>query len=393
MLSPQQEQALDKVNQWFKSRSKKPFILFGAAGTGKTTLAKHFAQGLTDKVFFAAFTGKAAHVLEKKGCPGARTIHSLIYKPCPRSRKYLKELERQALEGDGSDRIEKEIEEEKENLKSPKFILNEDSELKDAKLLILDECSMIPNYMGEDLLSFGCPILVLGDPHQLPPVKGTGFFNKEDPDFLLTEVHRQAADNPIIRLATDIRMYKEIHDDYGPEVLVTNKDYFVENVRPTIRPPTQVIVGKNKTRHRANDILREIIFGYTDVMPLSTDRVICLRNNHEKGLLNGAQFEVNNAWRRDDDNYIEMELFGIDEGDFKLVKCHPEIFKRQEVDYKYNNEAEHFDFANAITCHKAQGSEWDDVVVIDESTTFGHNARKWLYTAVTRASKTLVLVR
>ena len=58
---------------------------------------------------------------------------------------------------------------------------------------------MVDEDLGRDLLSFGKPVLVLGDPAQLPPVKGGGFFTEAEPDVMLTEVHRQAADNPIIR--------------------------------------------------------------------------------------------------------------------------------------------------------------------------------------------------
>ena len=81
-------------------------------------------------------------------------------------------------------------------------MLNAESALRDAKLLVLDEVSMVGPEMARDLLAFGKPILVLGDPGQLPPVKGEGAFNTDEPDVLLTEVHRQAGDSAIIRLAT-----------------------------------------------------------------------------------------------------------------------------------------------------------------------------------------------
>src|SRR5499427_10588643 len=84
-FSPQQDAALKAVADWLKAkpgRGNTPLIfrLFGYAGTGKTTLAKHFAAGVDGKVLFAAFTGKAAQVMRSKGCQGASTIHSLIYK-------------------------------------------------------------------------------------------------------------------------------------------------------------------------------------------------------------------------------------------------------------------------------------------------------------------------
>src|SRR5262252_10348710 len=85
-FSPHQDAALRAVAGWLKSkpgrgRTPQVFRLFGYAGTGKTTLAKHVAEGVDGKVVFAAFTGKAALVMRRKGCAGASTIHSLIYKP------------------------------------------------------------------------------------------------------------------------------------------------------------------------------------------------------------------------------------------------------------------------------------------------------------------------
>ena len=85
-----------------------------------------------------------------------------------------------------------------------------------AKLVIIDECSMVGAELGRDLLSFGVPVLVLGDPAQLPPVEDAGFFTNGQPDIMLSEVHRQAADNPIIRLSMDVReavVFRQVPSD------------------------------------------------------------------------------------------------------------------------------------------------------------------------------------
>jgi ATP-dependent exoDNAse (exonuclease V) alpha subunit len=95
---------------------------------GKTTLAKHIAEGVDGEVVFGAYTGKAALVLRSRGCTDASTIHSLIY----RSR-----------EGD-------------EN--GPQFVLNRSSSAAKADLIIIDECSMVDEELGRDLLSFGRPV-------------------------------------------------------------------------------------------------------------------------------------------------------------------------------------------------------------------------------------------
>ena len=127
------------------------------------------------KVLFAAFTGKAALVMRSKGCERASTIHSLIYK----TRESGEEM--------------------------PSFDLWDDAPASKASLIVIDECSMVDAELGRDLMSFGVPLLVLGDPAQLPPIQGGGFFTDAEPDAMLTEVHRQAEDNPIIRLSMDIR--------------------------------------------------------------------------------------------------------------------------------------------------------------------------------------------
>src|SRR3954469_18553543 len=173
--SPQQDAALKAVAEWLRRGDKPVFRLFGYAGTGKTTLARHIAEGVDGDVAFGAYTGKAALVLRSKGCADASTIHSMIYRS------------RESDEG------------------GPQFVLNRQSAAAKADLIVIDECSMVDEELGRDLLSFGRPVLVLGDPAQLPPVKGGGFFTEAEPDIMLTEVHRQAQDNPIIRMSMAIR--------------------------------------------------------------------------------------------------------------------------------------------------------------------------------------------
>ncbi len=179
-FSPHQDAALNAVANWLKDEpgsngTPQVFRLFGYAGTGKTTLARHLAEHADGEVKFAAFTGKAASVMRGKGCKGASTIHSLIY----RARESGEEI--------------------------PSFDLWDDAPASKAELIVIDECSMVDAELGRDLLSFGVPVLVLGDPAQLPPIQGGGFFTEAEPDVMLTEVHRQAEGDPIIRLSMNIR--------------------------------------------------------------------------------------------------------------------------------------------------------------------------------------------
>src|SRR5256714_10570702 len=184
-FTPHQDSALKAVAGWLKAKPGKNgtppiFRLFGYAGTGKTTLARHIADGVDGEVKFAAFTGKAALVMRNKGCDNASTIHSLIY----RARE--------------------------SGVEQPSFELWDDAPASKAKLIVIDECSMVDAELGRDLMSFDCPLLVLGDPAQLPPIQGGGFFTDAEPAAMLTEVHRQAQDDPIVRMSMDVRERREL---------------------------------------------------------------------------------------------------------------------------------------------------------------------------------------
>src|SRR4051812_19901697 len=254
-FTPHQESALKAVAAWLKAkpgRNGTPpvFRLFGYAGTGKTTLARHIADGVEGEVKFAAFTGKAALVMRNKGCDNASTIHSLIY----RARE--------------------------SGVEQPSFELWDDAPASKASLIVIDECSMVDAELGRDLISFGVPLLVLGDPAQLPPIQGGGFFTDAEPDAMLTEVHRQAADNPIVRLSMDIREGRELEPGIYGETQVVSK----QSLDPArVLEADQVLVGRNATRRAYNSRMR-LRRGFEGEMPLTGDKLVCLRNNKRKGL-------------------------------------------------------------------------------------------------------------
>jgi exodeoxyribonuclease V len=373
-FSPQQDDALKAVGRWLTAGTPQVFRLFGYAGTGKTTLARHFAEGLDGVVQFAAFTGKAAQVLRSKGAANARTIHSLIYRP--------RGEESVADETTGKTSV------------SPTFALNRQSPIAKAKLVVIDECSMVDEQLGRDLLSFGTPVLVLGDPGQLPPVSGGGFFTDAEPDFLLTEIHRQARDNAIIRLAQDVREGREfMRGDYG-QAQVIGRD---EVSREMVLAADQVLVGTNRTRRRYNARLRELK-GFSAVFPQAGDKLVCLRNDPAKGLLNGSLWKVMTSSPETTKPGINL-LVAPDEDDpdrgVAKIKLLKDVFNdpNAELPWQTRKRYDDFDFGYALTVHKAQGSQWNSVVLFDESWAFKDTRQRWLYTAVTRAAETLTVVR
>ncbi|PSH69881.1 ATP-binding protein [Phyllobacterium brassicacearum] len=373
-LSPQQDEALRDVSKWLKDGRSPIFRLFGYAGTGKTTLARYFAEHIEGDVQFAAFTGKAAQVLRSKGATNARTLHSLIYRP----------------------RGEEAVEDETTGKTSiaPTFSLNRQSPVAKAKLIVVDECSMVDEQLGRDLMSFGTPILVLGDPGQLPPISGGGFFTEHEPDFLLSEIHRQARDNPIIRLALDVREGREFsYGDFGAAKVISKTDVTQELVLGA----DQVLVGTNRTRRRYNQRLRELK-GFSASFPQAGDKLVCLRNDPAKGLLNGSLWKVMTSSRETVKPGINLLVAPEDEepgrgvAKIKLLKAQFED-PDTEIPWQTKKRFDDFDYGYALTTHKAQGSQWDDVVLFDESYAFRDTRERWLYTAITRAAERLTVVR
>lgn len=404
-----QEAALKKAHDWFHNSSDQVFYWFGYAGTGKTTLAKHLASGIDGEVIFAAYTGKAAHVLKTKGCGNARTIHSLIYKSRDKSRKRLKELEAQLAEllkelrdhGLTEDEIKdhirvktfkREIKNETDNSDQPHFVINHESDILGASLVVIDECSMVDQRMGEDLLSFGVKILVLGDPAQLPPVGGAGYFTEGiRPDVMLTEIHRQANESPILRLATMLR------NQQMPSVGQYGDDCFVHAAGTRLDPELvlsfdQLLVGRNKTRHSSNRRIRALK-GFEGDYPQVEDRLVCLRNDNELGLLNGQIFhvtDVNGVY----DRKVAMSVCPEDHPMSIDVHAHEHHFlgKSDELKWFEKREAQEFDFGYALTVHKSQGSQWNSVLLFDESGSFKKDRWRWFYTGVTRAAEKVTIL-
>lgn len=402
--SPQQAQALKSVQEWLldPSPDRQVYYLAGYAGTGKTTLARHLAEQHDGKTQFCAYTGKAALVMRNAGCEGACTIHSLIYRSRGKSKLRLHTMEaelaelvqmpeRNAAEDARVVFLRRAIAEETESVKQPSFTVNEESDLQYKDLLIVDEVSMVDTRMGEDLLRFGVKTLILGDPAQLPPVFGSGFFTKREPDMVLTEIHRQAQDNPIIRLASRVRAGESLAlGDYGDSQVIGIKD--VDGNR--FIKADQILVGRNATRHAYNDRMRKRL-GYEGLYPVKGDKLLCLRNDREAGLLNGS------LWRTDDCVQVDGErlmlsLTSFDGADEKVdceawtMRFEPDL-RDEKGDFFVLREADEFGYGYALTVHKAQGSQWDDVTILDE----WHqrdSRRQWLYTAITRAAKRVTVV-
>lgn len=397
--SPQQEDGLDYIEEWLRrppTIGEQVLKLFGYAGTGKTTLAQEVNAMVGGGALSCAYTGKAASVMARKGLPGATTVHRLIYTPVGDGKKRVLELEeelrlllRVAEKSLGLSKrlaaVQRSLSEARSN-SGPQFVLKEESEVSGAPLVILDECSMVGERMAEDLLSFGVRLLVLGDPAQLPPVRGTGYFIQGQPHVMLTEVHRQAKGNPIIEIATAVREGRTpALGDYGRTRVVSRvsaEDAVAHH---------QVLCGTNKKRRAINARHREID-GRSGPYPEAGERLMCLKNDHKEGLLNGTVWNTT-ADAVPDDNGLVFLRVAPEEGDADMgVPAVASLFTDEEAGADWRTRGQQFTYGYAATVHKAQGSQWDDVLLFDDWPS-RETHRNWLYTGVTRAAERLTLVR
>ena len=365
-FSKQQSKAYEAVGRWLKNGTdhQQVFRLFGYAGTGKTSIARRIAEQIDGKVVYAAFTGKAALRMAQVGCADASTIHSLIY---------IYVGPRYSPTG---------------------FELNPDSAAASAALIVIDECSMVGQTLAEDLLSFGRPVLVIGDPGQLPPVDGPGYFMRDKPDIMLTEIHRQAENDPIIQLATLARQGKKLPIGEFGRSRVLGKD----DEPSTNAPFDMVLCGTNRIRCGHN-LRRRCTEGRSDVFPEPGEQLICLRNDNRLVIRNGEIFRVDATLGIDSETQrlglVVQSLDLPDRAPIKVnvpIQCFTNPAAKPE---RVSKGSQFFDYAYAVTVNKSQGSQWPNVLVFDESKSWDREGAKqgknWLYTAITRASESVTI--
>jgi exodeoxyribonuclease-5 len=370
---------------WNTDANREPFITVGGfAGTGKTTVIAEFRTQLaklsdSTKIAFCSYTGKAARVLQNrlktheslKITDSVGTIHSLMYSP---------------IEDDKTQEI---VGWEKRK------------EIK-ADLIVIDEASMVDEFIWNDLLSYGIPIVAVGDHGQLPPVRGS-FNLMENPQVKLEKIHRQSEGNPIIMVSLIARTEGKIDiGRYGDKVRKVNR-YDPEareqigTILDSYTADTMILCGYNTTRVDLNKYIRKQRGFETDI-PKSRDRIICLRNNHTAQIYNGMLGTVEKVDMRSDGNYfIEANLDGEDypyRGDILAEQFHATAGMNFTKDRKITMKFDLFDFGYALTVHKAQGSQARRVILFEErfSKMSDDEWRRWLYTGVTRAEEELIIV-
>jgi len=421
-LSTEQNKAVNSVAEWFSDPFKQSFYLGGLAGTGKSTLISPIVEKLglnLEQIAIVAPTAMAAKVVRRKlngwGIQtGASTIHKAIYQPRLTKPEVIEmELARAQVQlsaTPGNKYAQARVKLLETNLERAydindiKFRLNPDSTIVNTKLIIVDESSMVGKEVAEDLKSFDIPILAIGDPGQLQPVGDVPGLCIGRPDALLTEIHRQAQDNPIILYSHLVRTGQTMpYGDYGAlKIIRPSEDHY------TCAPDrdAQIIVGMNRTRWEITSVLRRMA-GFESSAPQQGEPLIVCKNSREHtDLVNGtfltstrdhAELEsgrscvVISAKDEDDAPFTLKTYQGLFEEHEHREKNFSSASKKEA--FKARMKLHHLDFGWVMTCHKAQGSQWRSVIVHDESRVFKDDALNWMYTAATRAEEELIVVR
>lgn len=451
-LSEDQQDAYDTIRDWIDSASASPTLSCGGyAGTGKTTLLSVLAKDSSiGPVAFVAYTGKAASVLGRKlkshdvitrsktlkrsdgdfddfdddfggdfAPPFCGTIHSLIYRPCDcinEGEIKLNDLGEPVLDPATGKPAVITVERPCKKCGERRFHRREDLDAH-YRLIVVDEASMVSDDMLDDLRGFGVPILAVGDHGQLPPVRGTGSLMQR-PDIRLERIHRQAEGNPIIALSKAIRETGDFDRSFenGKQLLFKKLRDLPTLVRERYSSVTAaqlfdmaLISYTNKRRCGLNQMVREARGIDDDVPPRKGEQLICLRNmkpifNGMRGvLLDDTDFNKRYPWQLVGtvdfpEDGLAARSIAMCAYQFARDKTFENADEIREVAgeasiYNMRTAGNLFDFGYALTCHKSQGSGWNDVIVLAE--TYGlpeDTARRWKYTAVTRSSNRLTVL-
>lgn len=390
VLTKKQEQGLKLCIEKYLN-NERYCVISGYAGAGKSTLVKVIIENLPNinparDVTYACFTGKAAQVLLKKGNKNVTTLHKLLYESIPKP--------------DGT------------FFRKPKPSIS-------YKVVVVDEVSMAPRKLMELLFKHDVFIIALGDPFQLPPVdkdQDNGLLN--NPDIFLDEIMRQSLDSEIIQLSMKIRNHEPIDFSQGHDAIVMSKKDLNTGV---LQWADQILVATNATRVSINNQMRNLLGRGSS--PESGDKVICLRNywetfaNNEDPLVNGTIGYISDVY----ETYNKLPRWAggttIEVLNAKFISDSGANFRELQMDkkqiltgnrcldfktiYKLNSNRRtqslvpmEFTYGYAITYWKAQGSEWDKVVILEEQFPYDKETHaRAMYTAITRASERLVWVR
>ena len=414
LLSKDQIEAKNTILDWIHSSRRATYITMGGyAGTGKSSLIAEVRKSLPPrwKVAFCAYTGKASGVMKDKLISAnainnndyVGTIHSLCYRPREDPDTKLIVFERVPYIG--------------------------------YDLIVVDEASMVNKELFNDLRSYGIPMLFVGDHGQLPPISTDDFNLMSNPLIRLEEVHRFGNNNALLDLSVMAR-----NGDSIPFKVFDDKVAKVKESDPLVNDFIQnhlgdfsdgvCLCGTNNTRVDVNQLIRlnlGVIEDIDDKIPRIGDRVVCLKNNKNlvEPIYNGMLGRLESIGTVDKFDEAYMVRVNVDDGfthdgmvakqhfgemkysadgkefvtmkELMNLKTNLTVMERKRLRGKLGKRKiylDAFDFGYCLTVHKAQGSEWGNVLLFEETSGYWDSdyRNKWLYTAVTRSSDRLLII-
>lgn len=380
-LSREQNDVIDGIVEWYRSPGGKKFtVVSGYAGTGKTQTISRL-HAVLDSMFrgiriaYATLTAKAALVLREKGILEAQTMHSLMYDA--------------VVSKDKKGHVH--------------IVFHRKSSLP-CGLVVIDEASMVSEDLFNDLLDFGKPVIFVGDSFQLPPVSGSfNIMDDSNVDFRLTHIFRQDGCSEIIDMSERIRNGEPVPFKKTGEVTKTT----VKDLAPgEMMSYNQILTGKNSTRVKFNEIYRTEA-GFSSVLPQRGERIVFLRNHRQSGVFNGQQAAITDMPVVVGRDLLEVRYMPIFNDVFDMLDARErratvsslcfnnqkaaDVMLGKSVGKSGDAGVEFADFAYVVSVHKFQGSQAENILILDDC--FGvwdkELRQRWLYTAVTRAEKTV----
>ena len=376
-FNEQQEEAFFKLLHSIFTNKDKSFVLSGVSGSGKTKLINNLANFLLNdlnlSVNVTALTGKAVMNIRKHLNANIRTgtLHGFLTE-C----KYYNKEDYYF-----------------DFLDNKQFYVHFNK-----SVFIIDESSMIPQTFLDYLLEKeGIILIFVGDKEQLGPIGKNDINIMNYYDYHLDKIER--TNNDIVDLSKKVRETGKIPKNFNsPNVEIINRNEpSLDWIKKNISKFDVMICGTNRTKDRLNVMAREAE-GFESEMPEIGETIVCRKNYHDmkksKPIYNGELFEVINHYPKNKISKVICYEIVPKHSNFNepyLVYFHPETWNQREVNtkkfdikqHKYHNYI--FDFGYAITCHSSQGSEWNNVVFINENVSYFLEQKRFVYTGVTRA--------
>jgi exodeoxyribonuclease-5 len=434
-LSPDQADVYEAIRDWTMGRghahkkSKRPskqlefdfkeianiLTVGGFAGTGKTSLLGVFAAETKALVAYVTYTGRASSVLHRKlKASGAKT--TTLQRPSENA-GFNEKYHDSTLPYRGGPSFVGTIH---RLLYAP--IINKHEELvgwrrrasldRAYDLIVVDEASMVGDQLLEDLALHDVPILAVGDHGQLPPVMASGELMKR-PELRLEKIHRQAEKNPIIALSKVIREDGFLDEDLadGKHIRFRPKEKVKAVLRKAYTRYSPLEVGlichTNRKRIQLNMAARAALRHKGS--PEKDEIVICLKNdppvfNGMRGILakDGIVGEecpwLLTCAVQFPDEKVETGDIEMCSATFNRERMFESIEEIQALGipiHKFGEAGFPYDFGYAMTCHKAQGSQFKHAILYLDRRPDPNSEdwRRYAYTAVTRASERLTVLR